>query len=169
MKSHIEFLFIFFVVILLCSCSSVTRKPDYDIYGKEAIRFHIKSDPQLNFYQGKPHTLAICVYQLRDPNAFNQLVDEKGGLLKLLGCSRFDSAVTSSKRFVIQPDGSESESLDRAEGTKYIGIVAGYFELQKDQAVRLFEIPTSIIFKKPKKVNMDLVLGPQEIQRFGRQ
>jgi predicted component of type VI protein secretion system len=106
----------------------------------------------------------LCVYQLRDPNTFNQIAGEDEGLSKLLEGSRFDSSVTSSKKFVIHPDTEISETLDRAEGAKYVCIVAGYYELEKDQILRRIPIPLSIFTKQPKKLNIDLILGSQEIQ-----
>jgi type VI secretion system VasD/TssJ family lipoprotein len=139
-------------------------------YEKDGIRLHLKSDPQLNLYQRSPHTLVLCVYHLKDPNAFNQLVDEKEGLWKLLECGRFDPSVTNSKRVVIQPGQEMTELLDRPEGARYVGLVAGYYLLQKERVVRLFPIPVaserrgSTIFLKPGMLNIDLFMGPQEIQ-----
>lgn len=163
MKNKIKLLFIFSIISLLFSCATITRTPEY-VYSEKCIRLHIKSDPQLNLYKGKPHTLVLCVYQLRDPNTFNQIAGEDEGLSKLLEGSRFDSSVTSSKKFVIHPDTEISETLDRSEGTKYVCIVAGYYELEKDQMFRRIPIPLSIFTKQPKKLNIDLILGSQEIQ-----
>jgi len=166
MKNIIKILFIFSLMLLLSSCASSGRKPNYDIYGEEAIGFSIKSDQDLNYYNGEPHTLMLCVYQLRSLNAFNQLKDEKEGLSKLLECSSFDSSVTSSKSFVIYPGEEVSKTLDRAEGTKYIGIVTGYYMVQKDEAVRTHQIPVSFFGKKPKKVDAELFLGREKIRGF---
>lgn len=166
MKNTIKMLFVFSLILLLGSCASSGRKPDYDIYGEGAIRFNIKSNMDLNYYNGEPHTLMLCVYQLRSLSAFNELKDEKEGLSRLLECSNFDQSVTSSKSLVIYPGEEESKTLDRAEGTKYIGIVAGYFTPQKDEAVRVHQIPVSFFGKKPKKVSIDLFLGREKIQGF---
>ena len=166
MKNTVKMLLVFALFLWLCSCASSGRKPDYDIYGEEAVRLHIKSDQDLNYYNGEPHTLMLCVYQLRSLNAFNQLKDEKEGLSKLLECSSFDSSVTSSKSFVIYPGEEVSKTLDRAEGTKYIGIVTGYYMVQKDEAVRTHQIPVSFFGKKPKKVAAELFLGREKIRGF---
>ena len=98
------------------------------------------------------------------------MIDEKDGLSKLLECGRFDPSVTNAKRFVIQPDKELTESLDRPEGAKYVGIVSGYYFLQKDRVVRFFPIPViqekkgSTITSKPGVLKIDLYLGPQQIQ-----
>jgi type VI secretion system VasD/TssJ family lipoprotein len=157
------------VSLLLClvaaisSCSSVTRTPEYT-YQREAVTITLRADPRLNLYQGIPHTLVACTYQLKDPNAFNQLVDERDGLSKLLECGRFDASVAYAKRSVVQPGQEIRESLDRAEGAKYVSVVAGYYNLQKWNVVRLFQIPVGTLSSKPQNVNIELYLGPQAIQ-----
>ncbi len=142
-------------------------------FEKEAIRLRLKSDPRLNLFQGDPHTLMFCLYTLRDPNAFNQLAGEREGLIKLLECGRFDPSVASSKRWVIQPGQDMTDTIDRAEGAKYVGLIAGYYSLQKEKVVRLYSIPImeevkGWIFRDkismPSILNLDLYLGAQEIQ-----
>ena len=162
------------LIFWICSCASkpvITLPPDY-AYGERAIRLHLRSDPQLNRYDGKPHTLVLCSYQLRDPNSFNQLLEEKEGLSKLLECSRFDPSVTHSKRWIIHPGKEVTEILDRFEGTKYLGVVAGYYDLHRENAVRFFKIPVSeekkdkTIMMKVEKLDLDLYLAPQQIQEI---
>jgi len=164
--------FLFIPIALVFSCASkpsVVLPPEWG-YEKGAIRLHLKADPQLNLYSGSPHTLLLCIYHLRDPNAFNQSADEKDGLSKLLECSRFDPTVTYTKRLVVQPGQEVNESLDRAEGAKYVGLVAGYYQLQKERTVRFFQIPVlqekkgNTIVSKPGILQIDLLLGPQEMQ-----
>jgi type VI secretion system VasD/TssJ family lipoprotein len=150
------------LLAMLSSCASLGMQPEWK-YEKDAISLYYRSDSYLNIYQGNPHTLMLCVYQLRDPNAFNQLLGEEEELSKLLECSRFDPSVTSAKRLTIYPGKEKTESLDRAENTKYVGIVAGYYSLKKERAVRLYEVPLSPFLKHPKNLKIRLYLGAQEI------
>jgi type VI secretion system VasD/TssJ family lipoprotein len=142
-------------------------------YEKDGIRLRLVGDPKLNFFQGSATTLMICVYTLKDPNAFNQMGEEKEGMTKLLECGRFDPSVTGTKRIVIQPGQEVNEAMDRAEGAKYVALVAGYYSLQKEKAVRLIPVPVllevkGLIFRDkthiPAILNIDLYLGPQAIQ-----
>jgi type VI secretion system VasD/TssJ family lipoprotein len=175
MKKYIEIFLFLIPVLLACSCAPrLAVIPEWP-YEKDAIRLHLKSDSRLNLYQGTSHALLLCVYQLRDPNTFNQLTEEREGLPKLCECGRFDPSVASSKRFVIQPGQELTESLNRAEGAKYVGIVAGYYALEKERVVRLLQIPVveerkSLLSlaktSKPGMLNIDLYLGPQEIREL---
>uniref|UniRef100_A0A831XKR9 Type VI secretion system lipoprotein TssJ n=1 Tax=Geobacter metallireducens TaxID=28232 RepID=A0A831XKR9_GEOME len=160
---------------LLCSCASTPDvKPPLEWgYEKEAISVSLKGAPQLNLFQKSPHALVACLYQLRDPNAFNQFRTEPDGLAKLLECGRFDPGVATAKRLVIQPGQELAETLDRAEGARYVGFVAGYYRLDRERSARLFPIPaveetkgyisrTKLV--KPGRLDIKLLLGPQEIQ-----
>lgn len=161
---------LFFVVgaVAWTSCSLVgSGKPEWG-YEKNAIELVVKSDPKLNLYQDRVHSLMICVFQLRDLNGFNQLVDERNGLSTLLECGRFDPAVTYAKRVIAQPSLDSNEIMDRTEGAKYIGIVAGYYELRKETAVRYLQVPVSLL-NNPKKLTIELVLGPKAIKEMGNQ
>lgn len=165
MRKVTEIILIFPFIALLSSCSSspkIVQPPEWE-YEKGAIQLHFTGDPRLNLYQKRAHSLILCIYHLKDLNGFNQLADEKDGLPKLLECSRFDPSVTYSRRLVVQPNQELKESLDRTEGAKYVGIIAGYYSLQKQHSVRSFQIPVSL-FNNPKKLKIDLYLGPQEIQ-----
>ncbi len=153
------------LALLLPCCATTERKYETEWkYEKDAVRLQLQSDPNLNLFAGSPHTLLLCVYHLRDPNAFHQVIDEKDGLVKLLECSRFDPSVTYARRFVVQPRQHLMEFLDRAEGTRYVAVVAGYSELQKDRVARFYEIPVSTNSKRPDRLNIELYLGPLEIQ-----
>lgn len=163
MKTYVQVSLLLCLVAAISSCSKVSKTPEYT-YQREAVTITLRADPRLNLYQGTPHTLVACTYQLRDPNAFNQLVDEKDGLSKLLECSRFDASVAYAKRLVVQPGQEFRDSLDRAEGAKYVSVVAGYYNLQKWNVVRLFQIPVSTKSSKPQDVNIELYLGPEAIQ-----
>jgi predicted component of type VI protein secretion system len=163
-----------FLICWVCSCSSkpvATIPPDY-VYREAGIRLYLKSDANLNTYDGSPHTLVLCAYQLRDPNTFNQLLEETGGIAKLLECSRFDPSVTHSRRWFVNPEREVTETLDRFEGTKYVSIVAGYYVFRRENAVLFFRIPVSeetkgkTITMKVEKLNIDLYLGPQKIHEI---
>lgn len=162
MRTRVCIIGLCIVALALCSCSGLGRTPEYS-YEKEAIRITLQGDPRLNLYQGSAHTLVVCTYQLRDPNGFNQLVDERGGLSKLLECGRFDPSVAYTKRLVVQPGQSLTEKLDRAEGAKYVSVVAGYYNLTKEGTVRLYQIPVGTISQRAGSVTIDLYLGPQSI------
>jgi hypothetical protein len=130
------------------------------------------------FVQALAHALHLCAYQLKDPTAFNQLAETPEGISKLLQCQRFNSGVAKAgvlSRSGIQPGDFLTLTLDRAEGARYFGIVAGYQILDKERTVRLINIPVVVEIiisaqqiervQKPDLLNIDLHLGPQQIRK----
>ena len=157
---------------LLAACAStplVKQPPEWG-YEKDAILLHLVSAPQLNLYQKQPHSLVICLYHLRDLNGFHQLMNEKDGLAKLLDCNRFDPSVANSKRLVVQPNRELTESLDRPDGAKFLGLVAGFYSLRREDAARTYAIPVtevtigSTLVQKTEKLHLDLYLDRQLLE-----
>jgi type VI secretion system VasD/TssJ family lipoprotein len=176
MKKIVGPLLLVLCCLLIFSCRAKTVPPapqvDYT-YEPNAIHLHFQADPQLNLFQGNPHTLTMCVYQLGDPNSFNQLAQDEEGLYQLLECGRFDASVATTKTLTIHPGQQVAENLDRAQGAQWVAIVAGYFTLQKEHIVRSYKVPILEIKKgwirrtktyKPGPLTIKHRLGPQEIQ-----
>lgn len=185
MRIEVRLLWVGVVVWMMSACASKPPSSppqlDHVRYKPKAIEVYLKADPQLNVYEGCPNSLRVCIYQLRDPNTFNQYAQEPEGLRKLVEGERFDGSVTNAMKVVVQPGREETMILDRAEGTKYVGVVAGYYlldSLEKDKLVRLFEIPVIMEKKgmirkkktiKPGVLYINLFMAPDGIQEFERE
>jgi len=85
---------------VIWSCAAKQLPPPESAYEEGAIKVHVKADPKLNLSDGKAHTLLVCVYQLKDPNALNQLSGDDDGLYRLLECGLFDASVAGAKRLI---------------------------------------------------------------------
>lgn len=142
--------------------------------GSLELRFH--ADPLLNTYDEQGHTLVLCVYQLSDPNGFNNLAKNATGLSKLLDCKDFDPTAVFYQRLIVQPGEDQVMPLDRAEKAQYVAVAAGYYEMDPVRSTRLFQIPvitrdegvfTSDIVRQPGKLLVNLFLGPTGIQLIG--
>jgi len=159
----------------VCSCATPSAKSGTAAqweYEKDAITLNLKADKLLNLKDRKPHSLALCVYQLKNPNAFTQLAGDRGGIYQLLQCQIFDPSVAVSKQLFVTPGKDVNTSLDRAEGARYVAVVAGYYGVDKDKIVRLYKIPEITKRKgllltktvKPGKLAIILTLGALQIQ-----
>ena len=62
---------------MLASCATTGDRAAITPYIDGGINIHMKGDRQLNLYQRAPHALTVCAYQLKDLNAFNQVLEEK--------------------------------------------------------------------------------------------
>jgi len=185
-RDTIAFFLLCMVVCLLFSgCGKKSPPPPAGKSGSQdiswdfqpkGIELHFRADPQLNLYNEKPHTLVLCVYQLTDPSVFNDLSKAESGIIKLLGCNRFDNSAASFQRIIVQPSEDKTVALDRAENAQFVGIVGGYYQLSPPNVAQLYTIPIvsttkGLFFKKTTRsigvLKVDLFLGPQEIQQLG--
>ena len=173
---------VFCLLLGLAGCSSSapdprTVSPQWS-YQPDGVKLRYRADARLNEYDGEGHTVSMCVYQLTQPNGFNDLIKTKDGLLKLLDCKSFDQTVVYREHIFVDPGQDQLRVMDRAENATYLAVVAGYNELNPIQSARLFKFPieeeTSGVFvhttiKKPGKVFVNLFLGPFGVQRVGSQ
>ncbi len=84
-----------------------------------------------------------------------------------MGCTRFDASVARSHSLTLHPGEAQAKMLDRAEGAKYVGLVAGYYSFEKENMTRLFEVPVGrswYLVLEPKRLTIDLYFGPNEIK-----
>ena len=184
MKSWMNAIVLIMVLLVFVGCGSKAKtqpmgpaeiEPEAWYYQENAIQVVLRADPQLHLHNGVPHTLHLCFYQLRDPNAFNQMTEDQDGLYVLLNCGTFDASVTSFKALQVQPGQVFSHSMDRAEGSRYVGIAAGYYNIERERIIRTLKIPVKIkrkaplFFKKyaiPAALKLDITLGPQQIEKI---
>jgi type VI secretion system VasD/TssJ family lipoprotein len=162
-------------VTFLFSCSKKVTELDKWPFEARGIKISYKADLELNLYQNKPHTLFVCIYQMKDPNAFNELRLDRTGLMKLLECKRFDQGVSSSESLIVHPGDEETIVFDRAEDARFVGVVAGYYSLWPVNVTKLVLVPVKIeksgwlIRKKvaqPGQLSLKLYFGPEEVQQI---
>lgn len=181
MQRSFPFVFLACCMILGLSCCGGSP-PDPKLstpqwtYEPGGVKLRYKADMMLNQYDDEGHTVALCVYQLSQPNAFNNLVKTEQGLLKLLECKSFDASVVYFENIFVEPGQDQVDFLDRAEGATYLGVAAGYNQLNPRQATRLFKFPveektegifTTTTIRTPGKVFINLFLGPFGVQKVG--
>lgn len=129
---------------------------------EKVIRLQVRADPQLNRYDKASHALLLCLYQLKEPDGFRQLAQDKDGVPKLLECGRFDASVVNAKVIVVQPGQNLSHSCDKGEGTRYVGLATGYYTHGKKKVTELIALPGRPA-DAPLPGQLHLELGPQEI------
>jgi len=157
---------------LFCCVLSAACAPKQQIacvypYEKAAVNVNLNATTDLNKYSGQPHTVVVMLYQLSDPNIFNQMIETPEGLGDLLEGKRFDASALSFRQAVIQPGENKQILMDRVEGTRYLGVVGGFYNRQARNFSRLYSMPTkkvtSFFFIEKgctaKKFKLDLSLG----------
>ena len=117
-------------------------------FAQDALTFHVDAGHDLNWYDGNRHALTLAIFQLRSPNAFQQLVKSKFGIRNLLESDELENSFLARHLLPVQPGTWREIVLDRMEGTAYIGVVAGFYEGNKQFQSQLIALP---IVTKPRK------------------
>jgi len=130
-------------ILLACSTTptELSIEPDAWVYEKRAIQITVKAPADLNSVSGRPHSLALGVFQLSDPNTFSGLAETKEGAVELLQKGRIDDTVVNFTLVNIQPAEERKLSLNRAQTAQYLGVIAGYYDLNPKKDVKVFAIP----------------------------
>jgi type VI secretion system VasD/TssJ family lipoprotein len=143
---------------ILSGCASKTSlevAPDDWVFEDRAIHIHLESPSDLNAISGRPHSVALGVFQLNDPNTFLGLAETKEGALQLLNSGRIDDTVAQFTRIILQPGEEKVATLSRAQSAKYIAIISGYYGLNIELDVKVFDVP----IKPAKRGFVDLALS----------
>ena len=121
----------------------VAEKPD-DIlwrWQSRAVTLHVSAVDKLNNYQGKAHSLMICMYQLSTLADMNALRTDIEGRDTLLECKSFSSSVKDARRLFFQPGEHVTRFYDRYDGVRFIVFVAGYNYSDADKTVAVYPFP----------------------------
>ncbi len=81
--------------------------------------------------------------------------------------------MASARKLIIQPGEDKAIVLDRAQGVRYAAVVAGYYRMQKEGMLRLYDVPvivkrvslfSSSKIQLPETLTISLKLGPENIE-----
>lgn len=153
-----KFISLITVFLLMSACAGKTSlevAPDDWVFEDRAIHLHLASPSDLNAISGRPHSIALGVFQLSDPNTFLGLSETKEGALQLLNTGRIDDTIAQFSRIILQPGEEKVATLPRAQGAKYIALISGYYGLNTELDIKVFNIP----IKPAKRGFVDLALS----------
>ncbi|MFT5002326.1 MAG: putative component of type VI protein secretion system [Flavobacteriales bacterium] len=111
-------------------------------FDPEAIVFKFSAPQQLNMHMGKPHSLFLKVYQLSDLKIFKGIAETPAGIRDLLSTEEIDTSIISTHELTVSPNTADTLVIDRFKETRFIAIVAGYYQMKPEDSVRIFEVPS---------------------------
>lgn len=135
----IKLILLLLSLFFLISGCAKDPKPEWK-YGEDAITVVYRSAMDLNAVNDRPHSLMLVIYQLKDINEFNRFAGYKEGLRKLLEAKVFDESVMAMKKIYVEPGGARNITLNRAENSRFVGIVAGYYDLVPSRCSAVLDI-----------------------------
>lgn len=135
--------------LLLAGCSTtptelVVNEEEWT-YEVRAINMVVRAAADVNSVSGRPHSIAVGLFQMNDPNTFNGLSVTREGAVELLQKGRIDESIVNFQLITIRPGEQKKVSISRANTAKYIGVIAGYFKLNPQTDIKIFPIPVRAI------------------------
>ena len=132
-----------FVVLTACSSAptELTVEEDKWTYEVRAINLLVRAAADVNSVSGRPHSIAVGVFQMNDPSTFAGLSVTREGAVELLQKRKIDESIVDFQLLTIRPGERKNVSIARAETAKYIGVISGYFRLNPKTDVKIFSIP----------------------------
>lgn len=141
-------------------------------YAENAVVIEIDADARLNEYSGESHTLVLGIYQMEDSAGFYKLAADSSLLAKALETGKAGDGFVNFVRYVVSPGQRSIMTVDRAQKTKFVGLVAGYYQMDGSKSARLFEIPLTVESEglvsttwkaQPAVLAVRLNLGPEGV------
>ncbi|WP_255592893.1 type VI secretion system lipoprotein TssJ [Bordetella sp. BOR01] len=142
-------------------------------YAADGVQLAVTADAHLNQSTDQPHTLAVAVVQMEDPNAFTAATSNSAKLTALLLANSPPPGMLALSRVFISPGEQRTITLPRVEKAQYVGLAAGYYHLDTARSVRLYRIGVEVDSSgiivttrnaAPEPLKIDLRLGPDGIQ-----
>lgn len=155
--------FLLLVVISLQACSSWFGGNDPKdaktevawSYQKDGILLNLLTSNGLNWYDNQEHTIVLGVYQFSDEKTFIKLLASPNDIQKSLVDGQNIDGILQLDRYVLMPGKQSTVQLDRVQNTKFVGFIAGYYNLEPVAHTRYYQIPLNmssegIVFKTYK-------------------
>lgn len=122
MNSYLKVL----LLLLLLSPGACALLPDTPMPA-DSLVLRIRADQQINHYQGRAHALVMHIYQLESPDGFRRALALGNGPGDLLNGSAAPFPSLSREALVIQPGQHSEVRIARAEKSRYLAVVVGYY------------------------------------------
>jgi type VI secretion system VasD/TssJ family lipoprotein len=167
-------LLMFLILALFYGCSSSQPVPVETSYQRGGIKINYEASDKLNFFENESHSIMVFIYQLSDKNIFTSMCNNQNGVYQLLKGQTFDKSVLDVTKKIILPGTKGTIVEDRLQNTKYVGLVAGYFNSPKCVLIPLKikkSYFSSVKFWKPIKyienLNLNVIFLKNNIQIKG--
>lgn len=109
-----------------------------------AITLHVSSDPQLNAWDDISNSCSLLILQSPEKKTLQELMNNPVLIKQFFSSVGKADGILKVDKYTAMPGQELSLHIDRSEGTKYVGIIAGYYPFPGKQHMSLLEIPVEI-------------------------
>ncbi|EEW0912170.1 TPA: type VI secretion lipoprotein TssJ [Escherichia coli] len=114
-------------------------------FGAGLITFQISPDTQLNSLNDISNSCTLLFLQASGKKTLQDLMNNPVLIKQFFsGAGKIDGILKVDK-YVAMPGQETTLHIDRSEGAKYVGIIAGYYPFPGKQHMVLLDIPVNVI------------------------
>ncbi|MXE06284.1 type VI secretion lipoprotein TssJ [Escherichia coli] len=114
-------------------------------FGAGLLTFQISSDTSLNSLNNISNSCALLFLQASDKKSLQDLMNNPLLIKQFFsGVGKADGILKVDK-YIAMPGQNITLHIDRSEGAKYVGVIAGYYPFPGKQHMMLLDIPVDVV------------------------
>ena len=114
-------------------------------FAGNAIKIDLTATPQLNAFDHLPNSCTVLVVQAQRREQLEGMLGNAVLLRNLFANAGGAEGVLKLDSYVMMPGQRVSLHIDRAEQTRYVALIAGYYPTPNESQIRIFSIPAKLI------------------------
>ncbi|WP_447840904.1 type VI secretion lipoprotein TssJ [Enterobacter bugandensis] len=148
MKDYRGYTGLILIALMLAGCgvnSNEARQQSVDTvsapFASGAITLNLRAEPGLNRVNEMPNSCTVLLIQAKDKPSLDKVLNNSVLLKGLFAGAGSEGNILQLDRYVMMPGQTNILHIDRAQNTRNIALVAGYYPFPVKQHMLIAEIP----------------------------
>ena len=114
-------------------------------FGAGMLTFQISPDTQLNSLNEISNSCALLFLQSSGKKTLQDLMNNPALIKQFFSGSGKADGILKVDKYIAMPGQEITLHIDRSEGAKYVGVIAGYYPFPGKQHMLLLDIPVDVV------------------------
>ncbi|HEE9632354.1 TPA: type VI secretion lipoprotein TssJ [Escherichia coli] len=129
-------------------------------FGAGMITFQISPDTQLNSLNEISNSCALLFLQSSEKKTLQDLMNNPVLIKQFFSGSGKADGILKVDKYIAMPGQDITLHIDRNEGAKYVGVIAGYYPFPGKQHMLLLDIPVEVVEEGWWNKSLHALLSP---------
>ena len=129
-------------------------------FGAGLLTFQISSDTQLNSLNEISNSCALLFLQSSGKKTLLDLMNNPALIKQFFSGSGKADGILKVDKYIAMPGQEITLHIDRSEGAKYVGVIAGYYPFPGKEHMLLLDIPVDVVENGWWKKSLHASLSP---------
>lgn len=134
MKLHVGITSLMLVNFLISGCAMSEKTSQEEAmkavtasYAGGAITVQLRAEPTLNTVNGLPNSCTVLLLQAKDKTSLNKILSNPSRLKGLFAGVGAEGVLLQVDRYTIMPGQDSTLHINRAQNTRSVALIAGYY------------------------------------------